>query len=76
LKALTQDEELVVQALSTSTIVTFVDGRIKLNAKAGRFTIILRDIPSDAPEDEVKDIFQYEQCKPITSIRSELGDNW
>ena len=42
----------------------------------GRFTIILRDIASDAPEEEIREIFNYDNCKPITSIRSELGDNW
>ena len=42
----------------------------------GRYTIILRDIPSDAPEEEVREIFNYENCRPITSIRSEMGNNW
>lgn len=42
----------------------------------GRYTIILRDIPSDAPEEEVREIFAYENCRPISSIRSELGNNW
>ena len=76
MKALTQDESLVEQALTTSTIVTLTEGRIKSNVKMGRYTIILRDIPSDAPEEEVREIFNYENCRPITSIRSEMGNNW
>jgi hypothetical protein len=76
LKALTQDEAVVVEALLASSLVTLIDGRIKSNAKLGRYTIILRDIPSDAPEDEILAIFNYDSCKSITSIRSELGDNW
>lgn len=78
LKALTQDENLVRRALADSTVVSIVDGsRIKANIKAsGRSTIILRDIASDAPEEEVKEIFNYPGCKPISSIRSDIGDTW
>ena len=51
--------------------------RLKANIKSsGRSTIILRDIPSDAPDAEVKEIFNFKACKPITSVRSEIGDTW
>lgn len=77
LKALTQDETIVRKALVDSTVTTIVDNKIKANIKStGRSTIILRDIPSDAPEEEVKEIFNYEGCKPISSIRSDIGDTW
>lgn len=76
LKALTQDEAVLRRALESSTL-TVIDGKIKANAKVGtRSTIILRDIPSDAPEEEVREIFAYEGCKPISSIRSDIGDTW
>ena len=76
LKALTQDEAVVRRALVDSS-VTIVDNRIKANIKSsGRSTIILREIPSDAPEEEVKEIFNYDGCKPISSIRSDIGDTW
>ena len=65
------------EALLESTITTVVDNRIKATVKpAGRSTIILREIPSDAPEEEVRAIFNFEGCKPIGTIRSEIGDNW
>ncbi len=77
LKALTQDEATVRKAVEASTTLSIVDNRIKANIKAnGRSTIILREIPSDAPEEEVKEIFNYEGCKPISSIRSDIGDTW
>ena len=41
-----------------------------------RSTIILREIPSDTPLDDVKEIFNYEGCKPISSLKSEIGDSW
>jgi hypothetical protein len=76
MKALTQDEAVIVKALEHST-VSIIDGRIKANVKSGgRSTIILRDIPSDAPEDEVREIFSYDGSKSIVSIRSEIGDSW
>jgi la-related protein 4 len=78
LKALTQDEALVREALKESTLVTISDNRIKSLVKYGtaRSTIILRDVPSDSPEEEVKEIFNYPGCKRIVSIRSEIGDTW
>lgn len=78
LKALTQDEGIVRQALKDSTAVQIVENRIKpiIKAGSGRSTLILREIPSDAPEEEVREIFNYTGCKPIISIRSEIGDTW
>ena len=76
LKALTQDQSVVEEALKGSSLVTFVDGRIKSIMKSGRSTIILREIPSDTPEEQVREIFAFPECKPIVSIRSEIGDTW
>jgi hypothetical protein len=57
--------------------VTIVDNRLRSQVKpTGRSTIILREIPSDAPQEEVREIFNYEGCKAIVSIRSEIGDTW
>jgi hypothetical protein len=76
MKALTQDEALLRKALERSTI-NIVDDRIKPNIKAaGRSTIILREIPSDTAEAEVREIFNFEGCKQITSMRSDIGDTW
>lgn len=76
MKALTQDEALLRKALERSTI-NIVDDRIKPNIKAaGRSTIILREIPSDTAEAEVREIFAFEGCKQIISMRSDIGDTW
>jgi hypothetical protein len=76
MKSLTQDESVVRSALQHSTVVTIVEDRIKALTKFGRSTIILREIPTDADEKEVREIFNYEKCKPIISIRSDIGDTW
>jgi hypothetical protein len=76
-KSLTQDEGVIRGALDGSIVVTIVDNRLKANIKpTGRSTIILREIPSDAAEEEVKEIFNFDGCKQISSIRSEIGDTW
>lgn len=77
LSALTTDEAVVRSSLTNSTLVTIVDDRIKAVVKTGsRATIILREIPSDVPESEVRAIFEFESCKPIHSVRSDVGDTW
>jgi len=77
LKALTQDESILRKALVDSTAVSIIDNKIKANIKPpGRNTIILREIPSDAPVEEVKEIFNYPGAKNVSSIRSEIGDTW
>ena len=77
MKSLTQDESVIRSALEKSTIVSIVDNKIKSLAKiTQRSTIILREIPSDTPESEVKEIFNFETCKPIHSVRSDVGDTW
>ena len=40
-------------------------------------TLILRDIPSSTPSEEVISIFsQVAECPPVQSVRSEMNDNW
>ena len=77
MKALTQDEAVIHKALENSNISVIDGNRIKANVKqSGRSTIILREIPSDASEDEVREIFAFEGCKHISSMRSDIGDTW
>lgn len=76
MKALTQDESILRRALEGSSL-SIVDNRIKANIKsAGRSTIILREISSDAPVEEVKEIFNFDGCAQVVSIRSDVGDTW
>jgi hypothetical protein len=76
MKALTQDEAVVLSALEGSTVVSIVDGRLKSAVKLGRNTIILREIPADTAEADIREIFNYPGCKPITSVKSDIGDTW
>eukprot|EP00604_Paraphysomonas_vestita_P001570 CAMPEP_0174821964 /NCGR_PEP_ID=MMETSP1107-20130205/11757_1 /TAXON_ID=36770 /ORGANISM="Paraphysomonas vestita, Strain GFlagA" /LENGTH=724 /DNA_ID=CAMNT_0016039671 /DNA_START=13 /DNA_END=2184 /DNA_ORIENTATION=- len=72
---LTRDTQLVIKSLESSNVVALVDGKIKPKG-SGRSTIILREIPSDSSEESIREIFNYPGAKPISSIKSEIGDTW
>jgi len=76
IKSLTQEESVVRSSLVKSNLVVIADDRIRSSAKSGRSTLILREIPSTVSEDEIRAIFAYENCKPIVSVRSDVGDTW
>jgi len=44
--------------------------------KEGKPAIIELRFPSDASVEEVKEIFNYEGCKPIGTIRSDSVNTW
>lgn len=76
-KALTENVQLIVDVLRTSRQVT-VDAAgkmVKPNITMLRNTIMLRDIPSDVPEEEIRSIFSTD-CAPIKTLRSDIGDTW
>lgn len=50
--------------------------KVRAVSKLRRTTLILRDIPRDVPEDEVKEIFNFPECGPIASYKPEVGDTW
>lgn len=77
MKSLTQDEAVLREALTGSTVVSIVDNKIKAIIKgSNRSTIILRDIPSETPEEEVRTIFAFDGCKPIVSVRKDIENTW
>jgi la-related protein 4 len=77
-KALSEDEALIVEAVTNSTLCSLNPTKtaIKPNIKAQRNTIILRDIPSDTSEDEVREIFSGDGCKKVVNVHSDVGDTW
>ncbi len=47
-----------------------------IDAAAKRSTIILRDVPSTIPEDEIRALFDSKLFGDIDSLRSDIGDTW
>lgn len=79
LRNLTTDIELIKSALRGSTKVQLTEGpgdqcliRPTLSS-AARVTIILRDIPKDVPEEEIRKIFVGHK---IQQVRPDIGDTW
>jgi hypothetical protein len=82
MKALTQDAAVVKAALVGSTVVSISDDKIKVNnyvkapAPSKRGILILREVPSDVEEAEIRDIFNFPGCKPIVSISKDIENMW
>ena len=77
MKQLTTDENVVIDALKDSDVCVIENGRVRgLLKNTVRSTLILRDIPSDAPEAQVRNLFNFPNCAPIVNIRSDIGDTW
>uniref|UniRef100_A0A7S4LGJ5 HTH La-type RNA-binding domain-containing protein n=1 Tax=Eutreptiella gymnastica TaxID=73025 RepID=A0A7S4LGJ5_9EUGL len=79
LRNLTTEVEVIKNALRGSTKVQLTEGpggecliRPTLNT-ASRVTIILRDIPKDVPEAEIRQLFSEEK---VSHVRPDIGDTW
>jgi len=50
----------------------------KTNGRPGRTVLIIREIPPDTKEDQIRDIFSIDgwDCPPIKDLRSDIGNNW
>ncbi|KAL1925136.1 uncharacterized protein VTP21DRAFT_19 [Calcarisporiella thermophila] len=77
-KALTTDLDLIVEVLreSPNVIVDESGEKVRPNFSNQRNTIILRDIPEDATEEEIRSIFETENAKPIKSIKPDISNIW
>eukprot|EP00639_Heterosigma_akashiwo_P038020 CAMPEP_0194709712 /NCGR_PEP_ID=MMETSP0296-20130528/2457_1 /TAXON_ID=39354 /ORGANISM="Heterosigma akashiwo, Strain CCMP2393" /LENGTH=448 /DNA_ID=CAMNT_0039607127 /DNA_START=368 /DNA_END=1714 /DNA_ORIENTATION=+ len=76
IRALTREPDVIRAALEGSKVCIVTEDAIKPNFKTERNTIILREIPSNTPEEKVREIFTGEGMAPITNIRSDVGDTW
>lgn len=54
IKQLTTDVNLIAESVKESTVCTVTADGIKPNVKQERNTIILREIPSDTPQEKVR----------------------
>ena len=75
---LSEDAELIAASVSSCTICVVSDDKTMIcpAVSAKHDTIILRDISSDTPEEEVRAIFAGEDMGTVVGIRSDVGDTW
>ncbi len=76
MKSLTEDEAKVKQALEGSTVVSVVGDRIQMKIVKRGGTIILREVPDDVEEAEVRAVFDFAGCKPVSSVKKDIGNTW
>jgi len=76
---LTMDSALIMSAVKTSKALLLDETgpfpKMRPNVTSERSTLILREVPSATPQEEVKALFG-EHAAEIDTIRSEIGDNW
>lgn len=77
-KKLTEDADLIVEMMRRSKLLELnSDGtKVRPTNKAERTTIILRDIPSNTPVEELRAIFDNDQCANVLSLRSDIANTW
>jgi len=77
-KQLTDDGSVILEALKASSKIT-LDGdgkRMRPTVVNARTTLILRNIPTDTPEDDVRKFVKEAGVGTVVSIRADVGDNW
>ena len=80
------DSGMLQEAIAASSAISLTESgdRIKANlldregsAGTNRNTIIIRDVAADATEDEIRDIFNFDDKKgDVVSVRSDIGNCW
>jgi la-related protein 4 len=78
-KALTSDEAFIASVMRESNLVTVDETSkyVKPNFKLQRNTLILRDIPTDVPVEDLQRVFEQDpRCGKIVSIRPDILNTW
>lgn len=80
------DADMLQEAIAASSSIKLTEAgdRIKASllgkggsAGTNRNTIIIRDVASDATEVEIREIFNFDDCKDkVESVRSDVGNCW
>jgi hypothetical protein len=77
IKSLTEDKDLISKvARQCKNLACDETGRmVRPTLKMERKTLLLRDIPSSTPVEEVRAIFD-KNCGKVVGIRGDIGDTW
>ncbi|XP_077581633.1 la-related protein 4 isoform X2 [Stigmatopora nigra] len=76
IKALTTDMDLIVDVLREMPFVQVDEAGEKVRPNHSRSIIILREVPETTPVEEVKALFQNEQCPTVLSAEFAHNSNW
>jgi hypothetical protein len=78
IKQLTTDVDLILASVkgSEQIVIDEVKKKIKPATLHQRTTLILRNVPSDAPTETVEKLLASVKVPKILSLKAEIGDNW
>ncbi|CAN0114022.1 unnamed protein product, partial [Laminaria digitata] len=76
IQQLTSDPALIVESVKDSAVCVVTPDGLKPTIKQERNTIILREIPSETPQEKIREVFTGDGLAPIKAIRSDVGDTW
>ncbi|XP_077459674.1 la-related protein 4 isoform X2 [Stigmatopora argus] len=76
IKAFTTDMDLIVDVLRELPFVQVDEAGEKVRPNHSRSIIILREVPETTPVEEVKALFQSEQCPTVLSAEFAHNSNW
>lgn len=75
-KKLTKDINLITEVLRESPNVQVDEEGLKVRPNHKRCIVILREIPDNTPLDDVKALFQGENCPAFISCEFAGNNNW
>ncbi|KAJ1160156.1 hypothetical protein NDU88_000658 [Pleurodeles waltl] len=75
-KKLTTDVDLILEVLRSSPMVQVDEKGEKVRPNHKRCIIILREIPESTPVEEVKALFQNENCPKVIGCEFAHNNNW
>ncbi|XP_071990841.1 la-related protein 4 isoform X1 [Engystomops pustulosus] len=76
IKKLTSDMDLIVEVLRSTPVVQVDEKGEKVRPNHKRCIIILREIPETTPVEEVKALFDNENCPNVISCEFAHNNNW
>ncbi|KAM8977554.1 la-related protein 4 [Pelodytes ibericus] len=76
IKKLTSDMDLIVEVLRSTPVVQVDEKGEKVRPNHKRCIIILREIPETTPVEEVKALFDNENCPKVISCEFAHNNNW
>ena len=75
-RELTQDMNFIIECIRESVFLQLDQTMTKVRRSQKRFILILREIPSTVPKEEIENLFKNEKCPQLYNCEFAGNDNW